>query len=209
MGFAAEYPKQKTRPPSNVHLIVSTLIRRLAFAVGLICALAASQLPEFAQQYRQRLGGAIDELDRMIAQFDAEADAQSLTRAQGVERLKTNSDTLAQERGAAIETDLDRVARLARQRETFKVGGPLTRLAALIENFDAATASMAMRDYEPAIPVTAEAFVVGGIALVIGWGAMHLLAWPISRRLRRPGVIRTPEPSLEPWETDNRRSAGG
>jgi len=44
-------------------------------------ALAGSQIPEFAQQYRQRLGGAIDELNRMIAQFDSEAAGQSLTRA--------------------------------------------------------------------------------------------------------------------------------
>jgi Protein of unknown function (DUF2937) len=160
------------------------LIRRLALAIGLLCALAGSQLPEFAQQYRQRLGGAIDELDRMIAQFDADAAAQALTRAQGVERLKTNPDALAQERGAAIETDIERATRLARQREAFQIGGPLTRLAGLIENFDPATASKAIRDYEPAVPITAEAFVVGGIALVIGWGATHLCAWPIRRRLR-------------------------
>jgi Protein of unknown function (DUF2937) len=160
------------------------MIRRLALAIGLLCALAGSQLPEFAQQYRQRLGGAIDELDRMIAQFDADADAQALTRAQGVERLKTNPDALAKERGAAIETDIEREARLTRQREAFKIGGPLTRLASLIENFDPATAGKAIRDYEPAVPITFEAFVVGGIALVIGWGATHLCAWPIRRRLR-------------------------
>ncbi|WP_158815445.1 DUF2937 family protein [Methylocapsa sp. S129] len=161
------------------------LIRRLAVAIGLLFALAGSQLPEFAQQYRQRLGGAIDELDRMIAQFDSEVAAQSLTRAQGVDRLKTNPDNLAQERGAAIESDVDRAARLTRQQEAFQIGGPLTRLASLIENFDPATASKAIRDYEPAVPITFEAFVIAGIALVIGWSATHLCAWPIRRRLGR------------------------
>jgi hypothetical protein len=161
------------------------LIRRLALAVGVLFALVGSQLPEFAQQYRQRLGGAIDELDRMIAQFDTEVAAQSLTRVQGVDRLKTNSDSLAQERGAAIEEDVDRAARLARQREAFQIGGPLTRLAGLIENFDPTTASKAIEDYEPAVPLTFEAFVIGGIALVVGWAATHLCAWPIRRRLRR------------------------
>jgi hypothetical protein len=164
------------------------LIRRLAVAIGLLCALIGSQLPEFAQQYRQRLGGAIDELDRMIAQFDSEVAAQSLTRAQGVDRLKANPDNLAQERGAAIEDDVDRAARLTRQQEAFRIGGPLTRLASLIENFDPATASQAIGDYEPAVPITFEAFVVGAIALVIGWSATHLCAWPIRRRLRRRGL---------------------
>jgi hypothetical protein len=166
------------------------LIRRLAIAVGLLFALAGSQLPEFAQQYRQRLGGAIDELDRMIAQFDADAASNALTRAQGLERLKTNPDALAQERGDAVESDIERAARLTRQQEAFKFGGPLTRLASLIENFDPATASKAIRDYEPAVPITFEAFVIGGIALVIGWSATHLCAWPIRRRLRRRSLGR-------------------
>jgi hypothetical protein len=164
------------------------LIRRLALAIGVLFALAGSQLPEFAQQYRQRLGGAIDELDRMIAQFDTEVSAQSLTRTQGVDRLKTNPDSLAQERGAAIESDIDRAARLTRQQQAFQIGGPLTRLASLIENFDPATASQAVRDYEPAVPITFEAFVIGGIALVIGWSATHLCAWPIRRRLRQKSL---------------------
>ena len=58
------------------------------------------------------------------------------------------------------------------------------RLYPSIEDFDPATASKAIRDYEPAVPITFEAFVIGGIALVIGWGATHLCAWPIRRRLR-------------------------
>ncbi|MBV9751189.1 MAG: DUF2937 family protein, partial [Hyphomicrobiales bacterium] len=33
--------------------------RTLSLAIALLAALAASQLPEFTQQYSQRLGGAI------------------------------------------------------------------------------------------------------------------------------------------------------
>ncbi|MBV9433737.1 MAG: DUF2937 family protein, partial [Hyphomicrobiales bacterium] len=36
--------------------------RTLSLAIALLAALAFSQLPEFTQQYAQRLGGAIDEL---------------------------------------------------------------------------------------------------------------------------------------------------
>ena len=160
------------------------LVRRLAVAIGLLFSLIGSQVPEFAQQYRQRLGGALDELHRMIAEFDNEAASRSLTRQQGIDRLKANADALAQERGDAIVGDIDRADRLARQEEALKNGGPLTRLAGLIENFDAATASQAIRDYEPAVPITLEAFVVAGVGLAIGWMATHLVAWPVRRRLR-------------------------
>ena len=157
----------------------------MALAIGLLCALVGSQISEFAQQYRQRLGGALDELNRVVAQFDAEAEAQSLTRAQGIERLKGNADGLASERGLAIERDVARAGRLARQKEAFQNGGPVTRLASLIANFDPATATQTIADFEPAAPLTFENLVVAGLALLFGMGATHLVAWPIRRRLRR------------------------
>ena len=52
------------------------LLRRLALAIGLVCGLLGTQAPEFAQQYRQRLAGAVDELSRVVATFDAEARGQ-------------------------------------------------------------------------------------------------------------------------------------
>ena len=52
---------------------MDALFRRLSMAIGLLCGLAATQAPEFAQQYRQRLAGAVDELSRIVNQFDAEA----------------------------------------------------------------------------------------------------------------------------------------
>jgi hypothetical protein len=160
------------------------LARRLALAIGLLFGVIGAQIPEFAQQYRQRLGGALDELHRIISEFDAETATQSLTRVQGVERLKANGDALARQRGEAIETDAARAERLERQREAFLQAGSLSRLAVLAGNFDPTTASEAIRDFEPAIPVTIEAFVIGGVAMVFGWSAAHLIAAPFRRRRR-------------------------
>jgi hypothetical protein len=53
--------------------------RRLALAIGLIVGLIGSQGPEFAQQYRQRIGGALDELKHIVAEFDAETARERLT----------------------------------------------------------------------------------------------------------------------------------
>ena len=58
---------------------LAMLARRLALAIGLLCGLIGTQWPEFSQQYRQRLGGALDELSRIVAAFDAEAASRSLT----------------------------------------------------------------------------------------------------------------------------------
>ena len=67
-------------------------------AIALIAGLIGSQGPEFAHQYRQRIGGALDELRRIVAEFDAEAASEGLTPSEGVRRLEADSDPLARRR---------------------------------------------------------------------------------------------------------------
>jgi len=158
--------------------------RRLALAIGLLCGLIGAQWPEFSQQYRQRLGGALDELRRIVDAFDAQAASRSLTPAEGIARLKDNPDPLARERGADIEGDIAREARLEREIAELQGAGPLRRLWVMAGDFDPAIAGETLRDFEPAVPVTSESLIVGGLATVWGWGATHLCAWPIRRRWR-------------------------
>ena len=73
---------------------MSRIVRIAAFALGLLGAVTASQGPEFAQQYRQRLGGSIDELHRIVARFDADAAANGETRERAIGRLRGNPDDL-------------------------------------------------------------------------------------------------------------------
>jgi len=160
------------------------LARRIALVIGLFCGLLGTQWPEFSQQYRQRLGGALDELRRIVASFDAEADSHSLTPAQGVARLKDNADPMARERGADIEGDIAREARLERQLDALRDAGPLRRLLVTATDFDAPIAGETFSNFEPAIPVTSESLIVGGLALLVGWGGTHACAWPIRRRWR-------------------------
>ncbi len=57
------------------------ILRRIVFFLAILLGVAASQVPEFAQQYRQRLGGAVDELNRMLTEFDADAARLQMDRA--------------------------------------------------------------------------------------------------------------------------------
>jgi hypothetical protein len=161
------------------------LLRRLALAIGLLCGLAATQAPEFAQQYRQRLAGAVDELQRVVSTFDAEAAAKSLTPDEAIRRLSDNGDQLARERGQDMADDKARLNRLQDALTAFVSGAPVRRLATFFADFDAGVARRAWGDYQPAVPTTAEGFIVGGAAWVLGWAATHLAAWPLRRRGRR------------------------
>ena len=158
------------------------MLRRFALAIGLLFAGITSQLPEFTQQYRQRLGGAIDELSSLIAQFDAEASGQSLSRDEGIARLKSNPDVLAQQRGLDLDQTVTRRDRLLAQKQSFAVSGPLSQYAVLAENFDPGIARQAYAEYQPAIPVTSAGFVSAAIGLVLGWLGVHLVTFPVRNR---------------------------
>ena len=160
------------------------LARRLALAIGLLFAVCASQLPEYVQQYRQRLGGAVEELKRIVAQFDVEAEAQSLTRAQGIARLEDNQDPLVHARGADMQTDVDRERRLEAQQQAFADAGPISQYWVLVERLDPTLAGQAYAIYQPALPLTPSGFITGAVGLAAGWAGTHALARPFRRRRR-------------------------
>ena len=63
------------------------LVRAITLAGGLTGAAGLSQFPEFSQQYIQRLSGAVDELSRVVAEFDADAAALGLSRGEALDQL--------------------------------------------------------------------------------------------------------------------------
>lgn len=158
---------------------------RLALCFGLLTGVAASQLPEYGQQYRQRLGGAIDELQPIVAAFDADCARQGLSRQEGVTRLLANEDPLARGRGSEIEETAQRLQKLVRSQTAMAQPGSVGRLAALAVEFDPLIARRAYESFEPAVPVTAEGFAFGGLGFVAGFGLFRLLGAPFARRKRR------------------------
>lgn len=161
------------------------LVKRLALFFALLGGFGASQLPEFAQQYRQRLGGAIDEIHRYLAEFDAEARALAMTRAEGVARLKAVNDDFIRQRGEAVERMDARAQRLGAQLDAFTQAGPVGRLVAFARDNDPEIVRRAAEAFEPAIPTTREGFVAVAVGCLAGWGATRLAFWPLTRRRKR------------------------
>jgi hypothetical protein len=166
--------------------------RRLAVAVALIAGVIGSQGPEFAEQYRQRMGGALDELKRIVAQFDAAAAHQGLTTPQALGRLEQNAEPLARKQGEDMAETIARADRLEGELEAMRSAGPLRRIYVMGKDFDPDLARGTLDNYEPAAPLSLEAIMVAGLAAISGWAATHLAAWPI-RRARRPSWRPAPE----------------
>ena len=161
------------------------IVRRLALFVALVVGFAMTQLPEFVEQYRQRLGGAIDELSAVIARFDADSAQQSLTEAGGIDRLKANPERFVQQRGEQMEENVERLQRLRDAQARFKSDGPVTRLMTFATDYDGRLARGTFRDFEPAVPASVEAFVLGFVGFLFGGSIAHLAGRPFRGRPRR------------------------
>jgi hypothetical protein len=172
-------------------------VRRLALAIALLAGLIGSQGPEFAQQYRQRLGGAVEELNRIVAEFDAEVQSENLTPAEGLSRLDQNADPLARQRGEDMVETIDRDNRLKEQLQGMIAAGPLTRLYVMAKDFDPQIAQSTLDNFEPAAPLTFEALVAAGLAAIWGWTATRVIASPLRRRSRLRALRAQPEATRE------------
>ena len=165
-------------------------LRRIAALIGLFFGIVASQVPEYAQQYRQRLGGAIDELNALIERFETEAAQSGMDQQQGISHLQQSDDRFVQQRGDQMRDTIMRRDRLEKQAEDFAKAGPVGRVLVLAEDFDPKIASRAYESYEPAVPTTSEGLIAAVIGFLFGGGLIHLVAWPVRRRRRRAEAVR-------------------
>jgi Protein of unknown function (DUF2937) len=164
------------------------IVRTAAVAFGLFGGVVASQGPEFAQQYRQRIGGAIDELRTVVERFETDAHAAGETTEGAIARLRGNPDDLASRQGAAMQGNRERLARLEQHRQAMIEAGPFSRVGLMVRNGDTDVMSAAYRDFEPAVPVTEEGILSAVAGFAIAWGAV-LVVGGFTRSVirRRPG----------------------
>jgi hypothetical protein len=158
------------------------IVSRIALFFAMVVAIATTQLPEYMQQYRQRLGGAIDELAAVVAQFDNEAKAEGLSETDGIARLEANSDRLAKARGVDMANNVARLAKLQRSAAALDNPNRFVRWQTFATTFDTRVAARAYEAFQPAVPTTADGFVAGLIGFVIGGGLVHVFALPIRYR---------------------------
>jgi hypothetical protein len=161
---------------------VAMIARTLALAVGIVVATITSQLPEFAQQYRQRLGGAIDELRTVVARFDQDAGAVGLSREQALQRLQSGPDDFIRRRGESELKVMERLERLEQHRDRLAYAGPFMRVASFLRYGDADLANRTLSDFEPAVPVTSEGVLSAAAGFVAGYGLVRALTQPFRRR---------------------------
>ena len=162
------------------------MIRRMFTLGAALAGLAlTTQAPEFAQQYRQRLGGAIDELAAVARDFDRDAGASALSRDEALGRLQRSGDPFVRDRGTSIEGTIGRLARLEAQERAFDAAAPIARPIVVLRDPDPGIATAAWEIFEPAVPLTGPAALWGLLGALLGWGPAAVVAALAGRRRRK------------------------
>lgn len=163
-----------------------TLMKKLIiFLAAITGGVGASQFPEFTQQYEQRLGGAVNELDTIIEQFDNDARASGLSREEAVDRYGASGDDFLTDRGVSIKRVMKRHERLSAHLKNMQQASPFERLWVFASEQDAEISEATMQAYQPAVPVTAEGAAHAAGGAVGGWAILGLLLAPFGRRRKR------------------------
>src|SRR6218665_1578401 len=130
--------------------------RILGVAGGLALGLALSQFPEYAQQYTQRLGGAVDELRIITAEFDNAATSAGLTREAAIGRFAATEDNFIEGRGQSMSRTFARYEELSATLERIRGADAVERLTLLPQFMDSEIGARALENFQPAVPVTIE-----------------------------------------------------
>ena len=165
------------------------MVRRMIAGVGgLALAVMLSQFPEYAQQYTQRLGGAVDELRVITEEFDRAATEGGLTRASALDRYNASNDEFLAGRGTSMTATFQRYDMLSQTLAQIEGAGPVERLQSLPAYLDSDIGRRTLENYRPAMPVTVEGILYAGAGFILGYlalsGLVRFCAMPFKRRDR-------------------------
>lgn len=151
-------------------------MRRIIAGIGgLGLAATLSQFPEYAQQYVQRLGGAVDELRVITEDFDRAAEAGGMNRESALDRYEVSEDSFLSDRGQSMVRTFNRYEGLSQTLERIESAGPVERLQSLPDYLDTDIGRRTLETYKPAVPMTAEGFLYAGAGFVLGYLVLSAL----------------------------------
>lgn len=159
------------------------IVKTLTLVGGLFGAAIVSQFPEFTQQYTQRLGGQVDALHVVIADFDASAQKADMSREDALASM--GGSVFLENRRRDMRNTFDRFDRLSEDLIKLRDASPLERLTMPQRVSDTELAMSTWDNFVPALPLSLAGALSGLAGYFAGWAAVSGLLWLLLRPLRR------------------------
>jgi hypothetical protein len=176
-----------TRPLRPLLSAAERLVDRALCVAG---AVLFSQLPEFFQQYLQRLGGHLDEARRQLEQFRAAAAQSGMTLDRLVADAGAQGDPALARLGRTVAAAAQRVDALAAAESALRNAGAWSRPWVFLHRLDPAIARATWAVFRPAVPTTAEGLAYAAVGMAVMLAAYHgLVRGPVARAWRRRSAV--------------------
>ena len=158
------------------------LFDRLLCVAG---AILFSQVPEFIQQYLQRLGGHLDEAQRQLGRLRAAAEASGLTVEQLAARTEADPDAAIGKLGGVLREAISRVQQLSEAEAAIRHASLWTKPFVFARYYDEAIARATGSVFRPAVPTTIEGLVYALVGMALMLALYHLGAKALVRKVAR------------------------
>jgi|SRR6266487_3200308 hypothetical protein len=143
---------------------------------AIVPALLFAQIPEYMQQYYQRIGGAVDELDRIVQHFDEDSRRSGYDRASALGLMANNSERLIRDQALRMNENIARLDRLRKQQQTMREGSAFERFATFVTSYDPPLAQRTWDAYKFGLPLSVDGIVFALVGYVLSLLGMLLLA---------------------------------
>ena len=137
-----------------------------------LCVLGAvlfSQIPEFMQQYLQRLGGHLDEARRQLQQFQDTAAQSGLTLDRFIAQTAATAEPAVARLSGVMTETVARVDNLAAAQAALEHATMWSRPFVFLRHLDPAIARATGVIFKPAVPTTLEglAYALAGMLVLL------------------------------------------
>jgi hypothetical protein len=168
-----------TRPLAALPAALEKFLDRALCVAG---AVACAQLPEFMQQYLQRLGGHLDEVRQQIAIWRRVAQESGLTLEQLITRYLANADPVVARGGGVVRDLLARADELAAAEAALRHASLWARPFVFLRHLDWGIARGTWQVFRPAVPTTLEGLAYAAVGVALALAVWHgAVKWPLAR----------------------------
>lgn len=145
------------------------MIRKtIFFLFGFAGAVLLSQFPEFFQQYAQRIGGHLAELNHQVAELENRAALDGKDTTAYLRHLRDSEDGAVRREGRHFVALVERRGRLTQAYEALATADPWWRAPRFLRHIDWPIAGATMKAYRMAMPITSESALYSATGFLSG-----------------------------------------
>jgi hypothetical protein len=151
---------------------ISSVLDRLCVIVG---AFVGSQIPQFMQQYSQRLAGHVDELQHLLDNLRQLAAHSDKTLEQYIQKFVTNADPDFARQGHFMQHLMGRWQELEHALYHLTHSSIWARPYVFLKELQADIAQATLFSFQPGISLNLEGLCYAGGGVLIGLAFYHLV----------------------------------